>query len=150
MIETHQQKGTGMTEPQGSSTLSELDRDECLRLIAPGGVGRVAYDDGEGPTVTPVNYVLDGETIVFRTSLAGRLNQNLAGLLSGAEVRIAFEVDDFDTDRQEGWSVLVRGGARQLDDDESAAHVKPWPADPRPARIRLTAMDITGRRLGHG
>ncbi|RFU42137.1 pyridoxamine 5'-phosphate oxidase family protein [Actinomadura logoneensis] len=137
-----------MTEPQGRPTLSPLDRETCLKLIAPGGLGRVAYDDGEGPTVTPVNYVLDGEEIVFRTSLAGRLNQNLSGLLSGAEVRIAFEVDQIDAERHEGWSVLLRGGARQLEDDEPSADVEPWPAERRPARIRLAPKEITGRRLG--
>ncbi|MEV5573041.1 pyridoxamine 5'-phosphate oxidase family protein [Spirillospora sp. NPDC052269] len=139
-----------MTEPQGRGKLSVLDRDECLKLIAPGGVGRVAYDDGEGPTVTPVNYVLDGDAIIFRTSLAGRLNQNLAGLLRGAEVRIAFEVDRLDPELREGWSVLLRGGARQLEDDEESADVDPWPAESRPARIRLAPKEITGRRLGGG
>ncbi|MCP2335936.1 pyridoxamine 5'-phosphate oxidase family protein [Actinomadura rupiterrae] len=136
-----------MSEPQGRPTLSELDREACLALIAPGGVGRVAFDDGEGPSVLPVNYVMDGEEVVFRTSLAGRLNQKLAGLLSGAEVRIAFEVDDFDSEMREGWSVLLRGGARQLGDEEDSAPVEPWPADARPARIRLNPKEITGRRL---
>lgn len=139
-----------MTESQGRHTLSALDREECLKLIAPGGIGRVAYDDGEGPTVTPVNYVLDGETIIFRTSVAGRLNQNLAGLPEGAEVRIAFEVDQIDPERHEGWSVLLRGGARQLEGDEPSAEVKPWPSEPRPARIRLAPKEITGRRLSGG
>ncbi|WP_051467908.1 pyridoxamine 5'-phosphate oxidase family protein [Actinomadura oligospora] len=139
-----------MAEPQGRPTLSALDRDECLKLISPGGVGRVAYDDGEGPTVTPVNYVVDGEAIIFRTSLAGRLNKNIGGLPSGGEVRIAFEVDRIDPERRAGWSVLLRGGARQLEDDEDSADVEPWPAESRPARVRLTAKDITGRRLGGG
>ncbi|WP_329521705.1 pyridoxamine 5'-phosphate oxidase family protein [Spirillospora sp. NBC_01491] len=137
--------GTGSAP--GRSALRELDREECLRLIAPGGVGRVAFDDGEGPTVIPVNYVLDGEAVVFRTSLGGRLNWSLTTGLVGAEVRIAFEVDRIDDAEHEGWSVLLRGGAHHLSDDETAAEVVPWPGGEREARVRLTPGEITGRRL---
>ncbi|MFG1969058.1 pyridoxamine 5'-phosphate oxidase family protein [Nonomuraea fuscirosea] len=34
---------------------------ECLRLIAPGGIGRVAFSGSHGPTVLPVNYVPDDD-----------------------------------------------------------------------------------------
>jgi len=35
-----------------------LDEAECLRLISPGGVGRLAYSGRFGPTVLPVNYMM--------------------------------------------------------------------------------------------
>ncbi|REE94779.1 pyridoxamine 5'-phosphate oxidase family protein [Thermomonospora umbrina] len=129
--------------------LEEIDRDECLRLIAPGGVGRVAFDDGEGPTVIPVNYAVEGESVVFRTATEGRLNQSLSTVMAEAEVRIAFEVDAFDETDREGWSVLVRGGAHRMSEEEGAdaAGVTPWPAGAREAYIRLSARSVSGRRV---
>ncbi|GAA4097362.1 MULTISPECIES: pyridoxamine 5'-phosphate oxidase family protein [Actinomadura] len=135
----------------GGAVLEELDREECLRLIAPGGVGRVAFNDGEGPAVIPVNYVVDDGTVVFRTDLTGRLSQALRTALKGAQVRIAFEVDRIDEVRHEGWSVMLRGGARQLSDDEcvTAAPVEPWPGGERGAHIRMVPSEISGRRIHH-
>ncbi|GAA0227221.1 hypothetical protein GCM10009527_024480 [Actinomadura nitritigenes] len=127
----------------------ELDRQECLRLIAPGGIGRIAFDDGEGPTVIPVNYAVDGESVVFRTSLEGRLNRSLLTAVPGGQVRAAFEVDAFQDSTHEGWSVLVRGGAKPLgaEEKERAVRVDPWAGGQREAWFRLTAMEVSGRRL---
>ena len=36
-------------------TITELDEAECLRLIAEGGIGRIAYQSRFGPAVLPVN-----------------------------------------------------------------------------------------------
>lgn len=135
---------------QPQPVLEELDREECLRLIAPSGIGRVAFNDGEGPAVMPVNYVVDGESVIFRTAPAGRLNRNLTTVITGADVRIAFEVDRIDEASHEGWSVLLRGGAHHLADADEAtavALVRPWAGGERDICIRLTPTTITGRRL---
>ncbi|NDU71101.1 pyridoxamine 5'-phosphate oxidase family protein [Actinomadura sp. DSM 109109] len=132
--------------------LEELDRAECMKLLAGGTIGRVAFDDGEGPTVVPVNYAVEGDSVVFRTSASGRLNRNLMSVVTGGEVRAAFQVDRFDEARHEGWSVLVRGGAHPLSDAEKAevAQVRPWPGGDREAWFRLAAASVTGRRLRRG
>jgi len=36
--------------------IEHLDQDECLRLISPGGIGRIAYQSRFGPAILPVNY----------------------------------------------------------------------------------------------
>jgi hypothetical protein len=36
--------------------ITELDEAECLKLISPGGIGRIAYSSRSGPAVLPVNY----------------------------------------------------------------------------------------------
>jgi len=46
-----------------SGRLVELSRDECLEL----SVGRIAYTTDDGPRVLPVNYVLEGDGVIFRT-----------------------------------------------------------------------------------
>ncbi|MBE1536102.1 pyridoxamine 5'-phosphate oxidase family protein [Actinomadura algeriensis] len=137
------------SESSAQPVLEELDRAECLRLIAPGGVGRVAYDDGEGPTVVPVNYAVDGDSVIFRTSESARLNRSLLTIVPGGQVRAAFEVDRIDSATREGWSVLLRGGAHPLSEDEreSVARVDPWPAGDRGAWFSLAATEISGRRL---
>jgi uncharacterized protein len=138
-----------MASDSAHPVLEELDREESLRLIAPGGIGRIAFDDGEGPTVVPVNYAVDGESVVFRTSLEGRLNRSLLTAVPGGQVRAAFEVDAFQDSTHEGWSVLVRGGARPLEGEERehALRVDPWPGGEREAWFRLTATGVSGRRL---
>jgi nitroimidazol reductase NimA-like FMN-containing flavoprotein (pyridoxamine 5'-phosphate oxidase superfamily) len=129
--------------------LEELDRAECLRLISTGTIGRVAFDDGEGPTVIPVNYAVDRDAVIFRTSVAGRLSHSLLTSVVGGEVRAAFQVDRFDEANHEGWSVLLRGGAHRLSEAEKPAvpQVESWPGGDREAWFRLAAMDVSGRRL---
>ncbi|MBO2462523.1 pyridoxamine 5'-phosphate oxidase family protein [Actinomadura sp. LCR2-06] len=141
-----------MASDSAQPVLEELDRQECLRLIAPGGIGRIAFEDGEGPTVVPVNYAVDGESVVFRTSLEGRLSRSLLTAVPGGQVRAAFEVDAFQDDTHEGWSVLVRGGAHPLEGEERerAVRVDPWPGGEREAWFSLTAMEVSGRRLRQG
>ncbi|WP_018658580.1 pyridoxamine 5'-phosphate oxidase family protein [Actinomadura flavalba] len=127
----------------------ELDRAECLRLVSPGGVGRVAFDDGEGPAVLPVNYVVDGERIIFRTGLGGRIDFSLTSVLRGARVRVAFEVDSIDFDAREGWSVMLRGGAYHLGADEIAELpvLEPWPKGEKESYIAIDPVETHGRRL---
>ena len=48
--------------------LERLDEDECLRLISPGGVGRLAFSGRYGLTVFPVNYTVHDGSIMFRTA----------------------------------------------------------------------------------
>ena len=52
----------------GKPGLKELDEAECLRLISPGGIGRIVYSGQSGVTVLPVNYKLHQGAIVFRTA----------------------------------------------------------------------------------
>ncbi|NKZ04014.1 pyridoxamine 5'-phosphate oxidase family protein [Actinomadura latina] len=138
-----------MANSSDRPVLEELDRAECLRLIAGGVIGRVAFDDGEGPTVIPVNYAVDGDAVIFRTSVSGRLNRSLLTSVVGGEVRAAFQVDRFDEADHAGWSVLLRGGAHPLSEEEreKAAQVDAWPGGDREAWFRLSAMEVSGRRL---
>jgi len=42
-----------------SSTMHELSREECLRLLAANGVGRLAVSGKDAPVIRPVNYAFD-------------------------------------------------------------------------------------------
>ncbi len=130
--------------------LEVLDRSECLRLLALATVGRLGLEGASGPLVVPVNYVLAGGEVVVGTAGGGEMHAGLDGDV------VAFEVDDVDAAYEWGWSVLVRGRARHLDDPAEVARaerlpLRSWgPGDRRHfAAIPLT--EVTGRRLGrHG
>jgi nitroimidazol reductase NimA-like FMN-containing flavoprotein (pyridoxamine 5'-phosphate oxidase superfamily) len=132
--------------------LEELDEAECLRLIAPGGIGRLVYAGRFDLTVLPVNYAFYNGAILFRTGQDGATDEDLRTGISHAEYRVAFEVDQFDLTAREGWSVLLQGPAHHIDSESEraevlAAGVEPWPGGEREHFIRITPARITGRRV---
>jgi len=134
--------------------LEELDEAECLRLIAPGGIGRLVFSGSWDLTVLPVNYKFVNGAILFRTAQHGSTEEDLRTGIAHAEYRVAFEVDDFDPVAREGWSVLVQGPAHHLDSDSERAEaaeagVVPWPGGVREHFIKITPARVTGRRISH-
>jgi len=129
----------------------ELGEEECLALIAPGGIGRIAYTGRFGPAVLPVNYALQDGGIVFRTAAHGALDEDLRTGIADADYRVAFEIDSFDLDARQGWSVLVQGPARHVAEDETdearASGVQSWAPGERELFVRITPTRITGRRV---
>ncbi|MFG1694933.1 pyridoxamine 5'-phosphate oxidase family protein [Nonomuraea sp. NPDC049309] len=149
--------GGGRDRPPGRGpatahpTLETLDEAESLRLIAPGGIGRVAFNGSHGPTVLPVNYKLHDGAIVFRTAAGGPMDQDLRTGLEGVDIVIAFQVDHIDEAAREGWSVLVQGPAHHMPPEDTPelarTGVTPWAGGDRPLYIRITPQHITGRRI---
>lgn len=97
---TSQERGT-FSGLGPSQRIARLDPAECMRLITPGGVGRVGYTGAQGPEIVPVNFAVINEAVVFRT-LSGGVLERLAG------DRVAFEVDRIDEATRSGWNVLVQ------------------------------------------
>ncbi len=62
-----------------------LDEEQCLDLISPGGIGRIAYTSRYGPTVLPVNYSVRNGAIVFRTAANGPLDDDLRTGIADAD-----------------------------------------------------------------
>jgi nitroimidazol reductase NimA-like FMN-containing flavoprotein (pyridoxamine 5'-phosphate oxidase superfamily) len=121
-----------------------LDREECLLLVRWESVGRLAVArHGFAPVVVPVNFVLDGDTILFRTDVGDttlRLFENPA----------SFQVDRFDWYRRIGWSVLIQGNAQLLTPEEADAldtDVVPWAPGERDLVVRIVPESISGRRV---
>jgi hypothetical protein len=133
--------------PRGSLTderFAVLDEVECYRLLAGENVGRVVYTDGALPAITPVNYVLDGRRILFRTVSESRLAHGVIDAV------VAFEVDHLDSDHSTGWSVVVTGVGRPYTPvtGTAAPHVQPWVGGERNRLISITPGRISGRRIG--
>ena len=105
-----------VTDTQGpaEAVTEPLGEAECLRLLAVGGVGRIGYSGRFGPTILPVNFVLHGQTIVFRTGHTARWARP-AHRIADAAYKVAFEVNEISPATREGWSILVQGAAHHVD-----------------------------------
>lgn len=124
--------------------LELLTESECLDLLATENVGRVGVSVSALPAIFPVNYLLDGGDIVFRTGEGTKLRA------AADRAVVGFEVDHFDAATGDGWSVLIVGLARIVPDVTGhPSHRAPTPAAAgnRPATIRLHPELISGRRL---
>jgi nitroimidazol reductase NimA-like FMN-containing flavoprotein (pyridoxamine 5'-phosphate oxidase superfamily) len=132
--------------------IEELDEAESLRLISTGGIGRIAYQSRFGPAVLPVNYQWHHGAVVFRTTRHSALDEDLQTGITGGDYEVAFEIDEIDAVRRQGWSVLLQGPAHHVDSEaerKSAeqAGVEPWPAGERELFVRIVPHRITGRRI---
>jgi len=132
--------------------IEELDDAESLRLIAPGGIGRIAYASRFGPAVLPVNYKWHEGAVVFRTTRHSALDEDLQTGITGGDYMVAFEIDEIDVLSRQGWSVLIQGPAHHVEgaaEREAAAQagVEPWPAGERELFLRIVPHRVTGRRI---
>lgn len=124
----------------------ELSVSECREMLGQKEVGRIAFWSDQGPTVLPVNYVVDSDGIRFRTSPYSSVAQQVGGSV------VAFEVDETDDFTESGWSVLIRGVAEVLlgPAPGPGPDPEPWAEGVRPVTIRVPTTSISGRRvLGH-
>ncbi|GAB1819709.1 pyridoxamine 5'-phosphate oxidase family protein [Herbidospora sp. RD11066] len=129
-----------------SAGLSVLSREECLRLLAITPIGRLVFTHRALPAVQPVNYVLDGETVVIRTAIGSRL------AAATRDSVVAFEIDDIDKTTGTGWSVTVLGHARGVTDPEEVARLaalplQPWAPSAFDHFVTLSAEEVSGRRI---
>ena len=136
----------------GKAIVEMLDESECLRLVSTQVIGRLAFVGSFDLTVQPVNYRLADGAILFRTARDSLTGEDLRTGIEHAEYKVAFEVDSFDDQALEGWSVLIQGPAHHLDsapEREKAltAGVESWPGGEKEHFIKITPVRITGRRV---
>ena len=128
--------------------VEELSSDECLNLLKFGSyVGRIGFILDGKAMILPVNYLAEeGGTLVFATAEGTKLR----ALAGGAEV--VFEVDEARPLYHTGWSVLVRGAANEVTDQQDVemlqrGPLKSWAVAPGAHWIRITIDEISGRRI---
>ena len=138
-------------EPIDARTnMRDLDTDECLRLLQSHSheVGRLGIVDRGVPTIMPVNYVMVGEHVVFRSAPGAKLDA------AYRRARVAFEIDHVDLERKSGWSVVVHGRAEALTRSSGvellmAVGLHPW-VDFKPSWVVIRPDRITGRQIPNG
>jgi nitroimidazol reductase NimA-like FMN-containing flavoprotein (pyridoxamine 5'-phosphate oxidase superfamily) len=123
----------------------ELDADVCRQMLTRCTFGRVAFDDADdGLSILPVNCVYSHDAVLFRTQADSALDR------IGDGRPVAFEADGVDPIAESGWSVLVRGTATPVVDQERIAAVAdsavhPWAPGKRDRWVEIQVAEITGR-----
>ncbi len=128
------------------TTLEQLSRGECLRLLGQVPLGRIVYTRQALPAVELVNFALDDGDIIIRTDSSGKL----AAATRGAVV--AFEADSVNVAARTGWSVTIVGYSHAVVDAEEIRHLEqvpliPWAPGMRDHFIRIPPTIVNGRRL---
>jgi nitroimidazol reductase NimA-like FMN-containing flavoprotein (pyridoxamine 5'-phosphate oxidase superfamily) len=114
---------------------------ECWEMLRANEFGRLAFHLTGEVHLAPINYAVDGETLLFRTAEGSKL----LGVVMNPDV--AFEIDEFD--EHHARSVVVRGVARHLGEAEEhrAENVplRPWVADLKYDVVEIRPTEISGR-----
>ncbi|KOU58109.1 pyridoxamine 5'-phosphate oxidase [Streptomyces sp. MMG1533] len=128
----------------------ELERQECLRLLAKVPVGRIVHTRRALPAVLPVNFSLDHDgAVLLCTSAASELVRAIDGSV------VALEADEVDAAAHSGWSVVVTGAASVVTDPtEHERLVRTGPRSWVPwwdeVFVRIEPELVTGRELVGG
>jgi nitroimidazol reductase NimA-like FMN-containing flavoprotein (pyridoxamine 5'-phosphate oxidase superfamily) len=133
------------------ASLTVLPADECYRLLGSHEVGRIGVNAEHYPLIFPVNYALDGTTLVIRTAPGTKLS-------AASHANVTFEVDEIDRRSRAGWSVLVRGLAEEVGAEHRpelvartrATGVTPWAPGEHGNWLRIIPQHISGRRIVPG
>ena len=128
--------------------LEVLARDECLRRLGRGGVGRVAVSIGALPAIFPVNYATLDDRIVFRSGPGTKLLAATSGHV------VAFEIDATDRVSHTGWSVMAVGPAHQITDPVELAVAEElplasWVPCPDDVLVCIDPQLVSGRAITH-
>jgi nitroimidazol reductase NimA-like FMN-containing flavoprotein (pyridoxamine 5'-phosphate oxidase superfamily) len=123
-----------------------LGTETCWELLRSNEVGRLAVSITNHPDIFPINYVVDGEMIVFRTAPGTKLAAAVLG------TAVAFEIDGYDPDAGDAWSVVVKGHAEEIEHLDELMEAQdlplfPWNASLKPRYVRIVADEVTGRRF---
>ena len=123
-----------------------LEREECIRRLGRGGVGRVAFVVDGRPAIFPVNYALSGDCIYFLTAAGSKL------AAAAENAVMAFEVDRIDAVEHGGWSVVVVGPSCIVPEQEAdplwRLKLGRWVGGGPAAQVRIQASEVSGREIG--
>lgn len=121
--------------------VTQLSVEQCWDLLRAHEFGRLAFRLVNEVHITPINYAVDHEALLFRTAEGNKL----LSVAMGSEV--AFEIDEYDEDSAR--SVVVRGTPRLLGEDE--AHraenlpLRPWVGTHKYNVVEIAAENVSGR-----
>jgi nitroimidazol reductase NimA-like FMN-containing flavoprotein (pyridoxamine 5'-phosphate oxidase superfamily) len=126
--------------------MSILEANQCWELLRSSEVGRLAVSIGDHPDIFPVNFVVEHGNVVFRTAEGTKLAAAVLG------TAVAFEVDGYDADAGEAWSVVIKGRAVEIERmqdvfDALDLPLFPWHAAPKHRFVRIEPDDVSGRRF---
>jgi hypothetical protein len=132
-------------------SLLVLDEDDCRRLLAGQGVGRLGFSDGALPAIVPVAYFLQGDDVLIPA------DQRSHVVAAVRRAVVVFEVGALDPVSRSGWSVSAVGPSRVITDPRDVAALDAGdpapgaiPGPPAPSRCYISVQPglLRGWRLG--
>lgn len=132
--------------PVNRDIVRVLGEDECWSRLRAVDVGRLAVAVGGDVEVFPLNHVVHDGAVVVRTCEGTKL------LALVVAARVAFEVDGYDTDAGEAWSVVLKGDASIIERFEDIYEAQGLPLFPwntaAPGRfVRIVPRMLSGRHF---
>jgi nitroimidazol reductase NimA-like FMN-containing flavoprotein (pyridoxamine 5'-phosphate oxidase superfamily) len=125
------------------SVVNELSQEECWEMLRAEEFGRLAFRIVDEVHITPVNYVVEGESLLFATAEGNKL---LAVAMGST---VAFEVDR--VGEVAARSVVVRGRARVLPEDEADRledlRLRAWTPTLKYDVVEIVPQVVTGRQF---
>ena len=119
----------------------DMTEDEAWDFLRSQEFGRLGFHLGGEVHIRPINYAVDDATLLFRTSEGDKL----LGVVMNSDV--AFEIDEYDETHAR--SVLVRGTARKLEEDEEHRTedlpLRPWVDTLKYNVVEIAVAEISGR-----
>jgi uncharacterized protein len=135
-----------MTVIDGRTWMEHLSTESCWELLKTTPVGRVVVMVDGAPEVYPVNFVVDGRSVAFRTAPGTKLR----GL--DRFPTTCFEADVIDAELHAGWSVMIKGRAVDVTTADERARLESlpltlWTAGNKDRWVRIRPTEVTGRRI---
>lgn len=127
--------------------ITVLDDREAWKRLSSVALGRLVTSFGGQLEIFPVNFVVQNDTVLFRTAEGTKLFTTVMN------EKVLFEADDHTV--AEGWSVIVRGTARLLTGAEEIqeadrAGLMPWVPTEKLRYVRVTPTELTARHFTFG
>ena len=129
------------------SELEDIPEAECLELLARTSLGRIAFAAAGQLEIFPVNYSVRKGIVVIRTAPGTKLSY-------APDSQVVFEIDEYDSERGLGWSVVLHGVAYDVTDagDDFSwaargAKVTPLAPGTKAHRLAIKPSAISGRRF---
>lgn len=93
--------------------MEPISEDKARQFLSETLVGHIGVVSNGEPYVTPMSYVVDGDRLLFRTKPGKRFEAMTT------QPVVSIEASLFDTETGDWTSVIVRGTAKEVTDDES-------------------------------
>lgn len=128
--------------------MNELTPSEAMDRLGSVPFGRIVFTWQALPAVRPVNHLVDNGQVIIRSHEGSAIVTAVGG---DRGTVVAYEADHLDPYSRTGWSVVVTGLARVVDDPQRAARyreaLQPWLAGEMDSVISIDARVITGFEL---
>jgi len=120
--------------------------EQCYELLPTVPVGRIVFTENALPAIQPVNFMVDGTDVVFRTSRGSKV------AAAARSAVVAFEVDTYNDSLTQGWSVVLIGRAQAVVDPDERVRLAELPlrslvGDTGSTFIRVIPEIVRGRQV---